>query len=46
MEKVYSLESSGNLDSDPWWHYAYLQGRNADALLESLQQPFRLGDRP
>jgi len=45
MEKVYSLGSSSNLDADPWWHYTYLQGRNADALLESLQQPFRLGER-
>jgi hypothetical protein len=45
MEKVYSLGSSGNLDTDPWWQYTYLQGRHADALLEALQQPFRLAGR-
>ena len=45
MEKVYSLESSGSLDADPWWRYTYTQGRNAEALLDSLQLPFRLEER-
>jgi tetratricopeptide (TPR) repeat protein len=45
MERVYSLRSAG-LDADPWWMYAYAQGRNADALLDALQRPFRLAERP
>ena len=45
MERVYSLRSA-SLDADPWWKYAYAQGRKADALLDALQQPFRLAERP
>jgi len=44
MEKVYSLDLTGSLNADPWWTYNYAQGRDADALLEALQQPFRMSD--
>jgi protein O-GlcNAc transferase len=42
IEKVYRLESTWNRTADPWWTYNYAQGRNADALLDALQKPFRL----
>jgi tetratricopeptide (TPR) repeat protein len=41
IEKVYALER-GSRDDEPWWTYAYAQGRHADELLEEVQQPFRL----
>ena len=44
MEKVYSLESSQRLDSDPWWTYNRAQGRNAEMLIEAVQKPFRRSD--
>jgi len=27
--------------SDPWWWYYVSQGRDADALLDVMQQPYR-----
>jgi tetratricopeptide (TPR) repeat protein len=42
MEKVYNLESKQRADSDPWWTYNRAQGRNADALMDAVQAPFRI----
>lgn len=44
MERVYGLERISPSDGDPWWRYTYVQGRNADALIDALQKPFRLAD--
>jgi len=41
IEKVYALEPRSR-DDEPWWTYAYAQGRHADELLEEVQKPFRL----
>jgi hypothetical protein len=43
MEKVYELGENSR-DEDPWWRYTYVQGRDADELIDALQKPFRLAD--
>jgi tetratricopeptide (TPR) repeat protein len=44
MEKVYGIKETSPSDADPWWRYTYVQGRNADELIDALQKPFRLAD--
>jgi tetratricopeptide (TPR) repeat protein len=41
LEQMYSIRME-RMEDEPWWTYTYTQGRNADALLDAVQKPFRL----
>jgi tetratricopeptide (TPR) repeat protein len=42
IERVFALQADDrNEKDDPWWWYYVAQGRDAQALLDAMQQPYR-----
>ena len=46
MRHVFDPSDDAERSDDPWWIYYMTNGRNADALLAELRQPFLTNDRP
>jgi hypothetical protein len=44
LERLFALHSPhGGPDDDPWWEYDRAHGRDADAMVAALRQPFLTG---
>lgn len=43
IQPVFDPPAMDSGRDDPWWRYYVVQARNAEALLDDLRQPFRLG---
>jgi hypothetical protein len=41
IERLFALPAEGRTEhDDPWWWYYVMQGRDANDLLEAMEQPY------